>query len=542
MATIDQSQDNGNINSIQEVLPGALQYSGASMSSTVQNRQTSKFFPVGTDTYTPNGNKNIQFRLSSNNYIDPTTTMLNFHVQTTHEGTVISDLVTSIFQKVQLKIGGILVESHDQFGEAFRHLFYSSCSEDYYRHYAHAQLGAYLHKPSQARSVKVYTPANPENAADDVYLCGLAGPDITSGQNTAGLLMRNNGIPIWYEDTGLSLNQHNLGYNVSIPLSFLFGVFRTGKYLPLRNFGEIMVEITLNDYQNCCYQFNRINNNDGILRAGDTNGLLATLDRSYNVRGLSITTDILTLDPVYVSLMDNLVASDAGIILPFETYTTSLHQMPWQGMHTILISKGASHLKSVYFFMKPAAIVNSRWHRKEDTYFMNRIANYQFTIGSDVFPLNRVESTNVAIQELSKALGHLSSTQRSSLLDRNTYLGLKTNGHETIQQYPTWNANGVNYDIQTWRHMNPVFSMGSIGLNTERVIGAGSQTLSGINTKLRGYNIQLQLHFGDPGALHGTSAAHFADFNFQNTDILGYSTIHQDKLLIIKNSAVAVSD
>ena len=109
MATVDQSQDNGNINSIQEVLPGALQYSGASMSSTVQNRQTSKFFPVGTDTYTPSCNKNIQFRLSSNNYIDPTTTMLNFHVQTTHPGTVISDLVTSIFQKVQLKIGGILV-------------------------------------------------------------------------------------------------------------------------------------------------------------------------------------------------------------------------------------------------------------------------------------------------------------------------------------------------------------------------------------------------------------------------------------------------
>ena len=551
MATVDQSQSSNNsVNNIQEVLPVSLQYNGASMSSTITQRVTSKFFPVGTDEYKPNGQKTIQFRLSSSHYIDPQTACLNFKIKTSNPGVMVDDLITSIFQRVSLKVGGVQVESIDNFGPMFAHLFYSSCSEDYVKHYGNASLGCYRHVPEGTATL--YNEAGTSKWHEGSVDTATNVPFDTLP--CLGQLTSKNSIPTW------STNQYyNDGFDISLNLSFLFGFFRTSKLIPLRNLGECQIEIVLAEFENCCVQSTPIHGNNTLSAVwglwSDPNQSLektTSLSENYTVSNLSISTDVCHVDPTYTALMDNLVASEQGIMMPYETYSVSLHQMNWQTEHTILISKGCSHLKSVFFFMKPSKLVTSRWNWKNDSYYMNRVNNYQFTIGSDVFPLNRVESEVVALQELSKALGHLYSTQRSSLINKHNYIG-RLDVWDKPQQAEAKQLNGAGdpmYAMQPPNVKRFGTSLGSIGLNTERVINAGSQTLSGINSKLRGYNIQLRVGLdietdGTKACPKGGIYNQYYDYPWtQLTDksILGYATIHQDKILIIKQNAVAVSD
>ena len=272
---------------------------------------------------------------------------------------------------------------------------------------------------------------------------------------------------------------------------------------------------------------------------------------NYTLKDLSISTDVLTLDPIFVSLMDNLCSGEAGLLLPFESYTSNVSEMPWQSNQTLLISQGASHLKSLYCFFQPTDLTRSAYHIKSDSYYMNRINSYQYQVGSSVFPLNRVESPSVALSELYKALGQ-HSTGTSTLIDRDNYLGYMG----IYKQHQQVTPNGNAYDTQHLKAINLQRGCGGIGLNTERVLGFGGNNLSGISTKLRGYQVQLRLEFDTFSGLNDADATldrfgrpynRYIDWLWRSTagtprTVTAYQIVHQDKLLIIKNNAIAVSD
>ena len=531
---LDQSTEATTTN-VTEILPSQLNYSGASISSTVQQRSTATFHPVGTSVYGSAGQKNIQFRLTSSNYIDPATCYINARIKTNQAGEYFDDIpALSCIQRATLKVGGVLVESIDNCGVALKNLYYNSVSKNWHETAGSCMLGAWKGVPSMKAPLGFNG-----TGSDTQYLLESTNYQ-PAGTRPIGVLMSPNSLPYLENDL-----KHSNGFEITLPLSFLFGYFRQKSYLPLRNLGEISVELTLEGYEKACFTGETFSD-VATLSTNRSDGTITPQNEKYEWSDVTITADSLLIDPVFVSLMDNLVGSAEGLITSFETYSCSTHPMVWQESQNVLISKGASHLRSVYFFMQPAALQNNKFCPKSDFYYGDRIISYQWQIGSDYYPLSRVERMSNAFCELQKALGQ-NSTQRQNLISYDSYLGKKGAFGMDLQITPDATDNDYVQQMKKLDYVAP--SLFTIGVNTERVLGSADQ-LSGINSKLNGYQISLKMQMetslGDgPTTNYGCIKSRFVSYPWvQHTDksILGFSLCHFDKMLFIRENAISCVD
>ena len=533
MSNLDQSAE-GTTSNVTEILPAQLNYSGASISSTVQQRSTSTYHPVGTSLYGSSGQRNIQFRLTSSDYIDPSTTYLNAHIKTNAPGILFDDVpVISCIQRAVLRVGGVTIETLDNCNTMLKNLYYNSVSKDWHQTAGSAMLGAWKNVPC------VKAPVGFNGTASDTQFMLESTNYQLATSRPIGALMSPNSLPI--DENNLL---HSDGFDVALPLSFLFGYFRQKAYLPLRNLGEISIELTLDSFEKACF-LSETKTNLSTYTSNKTDGTLTSAQQSYQWSDVTITTDSLLIDPIFVSLMDNLVASNEGVVSSFESYSCSSHPMVWQESQNILISKGASHLRSVYFCMQPSALQNNIYCPKSDYYYGDRVQNAQWQIGSQYYPLTRSERPSIMYQELSKALGQ-NMIQRQNLIDYNAYLGKKGAFGFDLQIVPDPTSN--DYQPQAKKLDYVSNSLFTLGVNTERVLGSGD-ALSGINSKLNGYQISLKMNLetglGDGPSIHGCLKSRFVSYPWiQHTDksVLGFSICHFDKMLFIKDNSISCVD
>ncbi len=504
--------------SMGEIIPEVAKLgAGADRASVILSRTTTRYYPNGAQTIKSNANRTIQFRIAASSMLDPMTSYITFRALAHDPRTRLEDYAHSFIQKAVLKCGGVEIENIDRVDLAHRMLAYATSPKQYYEHTAAACQGAWKYAPKAGAALYGTNAANApvvsQKAANQAPVGSTLHPDSYPyfGEDN----------PLWNQ--GSAVDDRTLGTSVigqgthfQIPLSEVFGFFKTSKYIPLFCLGALDIELTMNDYANCCfeghvykfanagaanYPYNALD-----VRAVDGTALdgnaVAAAKRVYELRDIRIHTDLCDADPVFTMLITQMASQSAtGLQIPFTSCVMQQKVISNAGRNTISINKGVSFLRSVVVAMRPLPLTNTPMRQKSNFMYGDTFSQYQMTIGNKLYPQNPISDTTESYVELLKSMGLHNNISSGSVLTKDIYTG-RTDTLKSV-------AGGVLDDTDRMSILGGTagtpLAVGTLvdvdqqhkqqfllGLNTEKVLQAG--VLSGVNLRLSGFNIVLDLH------------------------------------------------
>ncbi len=250
-----------------EIIPEVAKLgAGADRASVILSRTTTRYYPNGAQTIKSNANRTLQFRIAASSMLDPMTSYLTFRALAYDPRTRLEDYAHSFIQKAVLKCGGVEIENIDRVDLAHRMLAYATSPKQYYEHTAAACQGAWKYAPKAGCALYATDAAGATQ--------GLA----RAGQASIGSATHPDSYPLFAEDNPLwnqgdvvcddftndaairgstrTLGESSIGQGThfQIPLSEIFSFFKTSKYIPLFCLGALDIELTMNDYSNCCFE------------------------------------------------------------------------------------------------------------------------------------------------------------------------------------------------------------------------------------------------------------------------------------------------
>lgn len=498
---------------IGEIIPEALKGATADRASVIMSRTTTKYYPNGAQTIRSDQNRTLQFRLASSEMLDPMTAYLNLRVLAHNPKTRMEDYVHSIIQKAVLKIGGVEAENVDRVDLCHKMMAYASSPQQYYAHTAAVMQGAWKYTPRIGQRLNVDNGAGAVNSGEPAV---DAGGSLYHSSSYAYFPETN---PLWNQghaqagaadadELSNSLGDRTIGYGThfAIPLSEIFGFFKTSKYIPLFVLGAIDIEITFNSYSACMFE--------GLVAQPDANvatavNLLADAaevpdaERVYEVRDIAINVDTCAADPTYSMIVQQMASqSETGLEIPFTSMVSQQKTISNAGKNTISINRGVSFLRSVVVGMRPVVYVNEPKRQKSSFYYADTFKSFSMSIGNKRYPQNPITSTTQSYEELLKSFGLHNNIHSGSVLTPDRYHG-KSDPLRGIQGAIDYDAALMSYSnkgnavtgvplaaglSEVSRQYNQLFLL---GLNTEKVLQ--SNVLSGVNLRMSGFNIVLDL-------------------------------------------------
>lgn len=499
-----------------EIIPEVAKLgAGADRASVILSRTTTRYYPNGAQTIKSNANRTVQFRIAASSMLDPMTTYLTFRALAHDPRTRLEDYAHSFIQKAVLKCGGVEIENIDRVDLAHRMLAYATSPKQYYEHTAAACQGAWKYAPKAGAALYG------TNAANAPVVSGK-GADLAS----VGSAIHPDSYPYFAEDNplwnqgdavtggGRSLGTSTIGQGThyQIPLSEVFGFFKSSKYIPLFCLGALDIELTMNDYSNCCFEghcyafganipFNALDVRQVDGTALDGNAVAAA-KRVYELRDIRIHTDLCDADPVFTMLITQMASQSAtGLQIPFTSCVMQQKVISNAGRNTISINKGVSFLRSVVVAMRPLPLTNTPMRQKSNFMYGDTFSQYQMTIGNKLYPQNPISDTTESYVELLKSMGLHNNIASGSVLTKDIYTGrvdtlrsaagsvLDDTARMTLPGATAGTPIAVGTLVDVDQQHKQQFLL---GLNTEKVLQAG--VLSGTNLRLSGYNIVLDLH------------------------------------------------
>ena len=278
----------------QNVIPAYTRFENPKRQNVIVSRDKTAFVPTSGSTYTvggASGNSNqIAFLISdASRFIDLPSAALAFDYVLTRTDTPNNsyanvlpvDNAVSLFNRVQVKLNGILLEDITNLNTAFNSRMHTSMNRDYYDCNLDTLAGSYIYNVTS-------------------YGGGLTNPaDITTRQNNAQVTSYN----ATYNTSGAAAAATN-SRSFVIPLGFLSGLFQQQKLLPL----PLMNTLELNVY------FDNINNSHYAPTAPAANAL------SYTLTNVRILADMCECRADYGQLMKHICYNDnSGLNIAFDT-------------------------------------------------------------------------------------------------------------------------------------------------------------------------------------------------------------------------------
>jgi hypothetical protein len=528
-----------------EVVPMALRYEAGKKSSVITQRSTVKYYPTtGTTVNSLEGRTSI-FRLSASDFLDPRTAVLQFRLSVPNTKIRIEDLYTSLIQSITCTIGGVETSHCDNFGEAFKMVAYASCPEHIYKHQWRNTMGAYKYVPRN-RWV-----ARKAHATPGVSLLGGTDAATSKAQIQMGWVCDDTSFPMTADENYLAREFNNDGKRgvvVSIPLAELLGEFRGKTFLPLLFLGSIDITIGWAAFEKACLVGSTVQIADDNAKAlAFENTAPNAANSRYNIDDLCIHTDLVSLDPTYVKLLQGVVSSSPqGLVIPYESYTTFNKSFtPSGGQDSLYISKGVSYLKRMFFGLRHVAHTTGAFVDKSQFKFADAHISHQTEVGGRLFPENRVTDLTTAYVELQKACDQQGSVDAGGILSFENYRGLHQ-GAVSDQTGPTTVPARGSIGVmaagsQPHREIPQAFIMGQ---NFERALGSGG-LLSGMNLKVSGYSVLFNIELKSVRK-HPAGSQDLAYLE-PNNALYGEQTqllavMHMDKAMTLRADAVSVSE
>ena len=202
------------------------------------------------------------------------------------------------------------------------------------------------------------------------------------------------------------------GPKFSIPLGLLSHLFRQEQLFPLRNAGQLIMQIQFADPQECCFAAPAVSNAPGLGVSGCSLSGKSSASppipafgvptATYTVTNLELECDIVTAIPEYTAILDSICSrpADKGLAIAFDSHLSSLQQVtsaaaatPGAALgngslqsYTLIASKGSENVRSFHFTLSPTAGLRSFEYLQNSTFPAYDMQQWQMRIGSVYYP------------------------------------------------------------------------------------------------------------------------------------------------------------
>lgn len=403
--------------------------------SVITGRRQQKFMPVNGSTFQASQNPNFRMSATSD-FLIPSTATLHFKLvnkTTQSDGTTPSTTACfddppalAILQRSILRASGVLVEDILEANRSAAALTYSHMSPE--RYAKEGSIDTKNWKWNRDYSTDTQTVAAPGAA----YVQAEA----TAVRNLLeGLRLDEDGVA---RRQALAAAEHANGteIEVNLPLSYVFGLFRTNRLFPLSFVGELNIEFTL---------------------AQAVAAIVSSVDTdiaNYEIRDTYIVADMAQLSDDYLKVLAQAFSSpDPGMAynLPVDTLTNITQNKA--------VTADANSTLNSYVFSKSTPFLKSMLFTTQDNGARTSIDEYA-TSGMPDF----LDNTNAQVRlflgsEVFPQYGVLNSAEEVA---RNNQIALGTQGnvraqyglasHETYKNRTT--AGGINYILFSFAKVN----------------------------------------------------------------------------------------
>jgi hypothetical protein len=403
--------------------------------SVITGRRTQKYLPVNGSTFTES--QNPTFKMSANSdFLIPSSATLHFKLKRTSAGAnaCFDDVpALAVINRAILRASGVLVEDILEVGRSSVAMTYSHMSPERYSGQGSIDTGNWKWNTAYGSNaiaalpsaVVGVDPANPTVAEINTLATPLSTYVEGSRPDGKGVAQRQTRASAEYaQDAEIEVN---------LPLSYIFGTFRTNKLFPLSFVGQLEIELTLAQ----------------ALRAlVDKSGVPAS--PSYQITDTYIIADMAQLSDDYLKVLAQSFASPEPSMaynLPVDTLTNITQNKSVNSgglLNSYVYSKSTPFLKAILFTSQD----NSQAVTTYSTSGMpNLLADdgcqVRLFIGSETFPQYGVlDTAKEVFRHNMVGLGAQGNVQAQ--------MGLAT--HENFTD--NTDAGGINYTLFSFAKVN----------------------------------------------------------------------------------------
>jgi hypothetical protein len=408
---------------IEEAVPLAMEVSGVRKASVLQGRRRIRFQPQTGTTAGPGSI--IQFLLSdSTGLIDCNSATVSFTYAISSEVgtgfTLVMDDGPAMIRRAQTSINGQLLEDVDNAHRAFNAELAASSTLDFYRtegsflnlwKFNKDQVGNGVIYASNPAGVPAGAPASCNGADRRLHDVISTLAEVSQQQRGAvsGAVGAAGGI------------------QVSLPLGLIMPAWRSEKYWPLRNMGELVISLTTAQPNECMWQ------NSGVAN-------LAT-QPNYSLTDIFLEVDVVVPHPMYAALLDRVVQNDGepGLVIPVDTRLVSQGQSIGAGNaeSSVIVSRATNNLRRAVIVNQPTAGIAALSYPSISCFGDFGFQSLQFRCGSLYFPSQPLTSHARAAMATYAAYG------QPAQVGKNGIFNLKSFSQTTASNYFTLPAGTV---------------------------------------------------------------------------------------------------
>lgn len=314
--------------------------------SVVVQRKTVKVPANNGSSFSQNQTINVKLQ-SSSDFLIPSTGAINFYL--TNDTVVTAggaqsttasfdDLASCVINRATLNVGGSQLENIQDVNKAINVLVYSHMNQAHYEHEAGLNLKSWKwNKGYNSGALPNYTPANLGSA----YVAAAANANldavVTSVTTVLDSLRPDEKGVAARQVNRATLVEHVAGVKqpifVSIPLSYIYGMFRSNVLFPLAFVSDLQLELITESAIKA------------IISTGvDTAG--------YTITNPYVTMDVVTMSSDYMRVLQaSFNSGDEALsyTLPVDTLSTSNQNNTGAGEKDLVFSKSTPFLKNIYF-------------------------------------------------------------------------------------------------------------------------------------------------------------------------------------------------
>lgn len=462
--------------SVEERMPSELQVSDRLVANSVVERRENavRFFPTSSQDYAIGAGATqrvITIPMSSSGYIDAQTGYISCEVEcavtnitadtTGARGIIDNGGLLCLIEEATLFVGGQMLERIRQPGVVYNALASLTETQDHHNH-SGSFKGEWIYgKYSEGSDNAEYTAANSNSLTSK----------IVNRQNASKIYSEYAKSTSGFQSTDGSggSNQYDVGFRGSqngnlvlyLPLSSLFGLFRLANYIPLRNYGQLTIQLRLHsDLRTCLVNLQT----DTTLVAQDF-----PAGQVVNLKRLALSCDVVYPNSALVASMDALLQNDAtGMVQKVDTYMTQDQNFTGTAdinQKSINFQVGTRYLKMAAFVFRTQADLVRGSNFSQSAFPNMGYSNHRLFINGVSIPEG--QPTDNAVEcyaESVKSLNMLGDVDSSGLIPYPHYLS-------------DVSRTGIAADD------NPVYYTGKfvIGVNLDQVLQSGA-ALQGINT------------------------------------------------------------
>ncbi len=323
-----------------------------------------------------------------------------------------------------------------------------------------------------------------------------------------------------------------------------FGLFKSGKLLPMQYMGGLVVELTIEDDALLVKQ-----DSFRIGAIAGANAQNAWLNSKIKLSNIEFHSSLLRFDEKYdLGIAEAL--QQTGLRIPFNSYSVIRNVMSPSGQYTLTVSERASSVQCVYACFRPVTAVNNTLRKMDAIELWPRldVTDYQLHTATQNYPDNPVRlltNASEAFAETIKCFQGLDRPWERSLSSGNSgcheHINSTSYGQTDPRAPSVYAAAGYDFTAVTTCPIpsvkypyspstNTVSSylnrgsavqgevpglLGSVGQGYQFVFGVNTSVhpdvSSGINTAAMAMNMDLKISFGSKQCMINTGISIGAD-------------------------------